>query len=181
MRTLFFDTETTGKAFFNLPPEDPRQPRIASLACIMADGSRELATLSLVIKPEGWTIPDEAVAIHGITTEIATRDGMSIESALHWFMEILAPAGQVVAHNIQFDKLMLRREAGVGVFDGKKTYCTMEAMTPICNLPGNYGPKWPKLEEAYLHCFGRKPLVSHDALADCRACKEIYDWLNKEL
>jgi len=60
----------------------------------------------------------------------------------------------------------------------RKSFCTMKEMTPICKIPGRYDEfKWPRLTEAYRHAFGGEFGNAHDALADVRACKEIYFWL----
>lgn len=59
---LFFDTETTGL----------KSPHIVQLAALLTEeDGRECARLNVIIQPEGWTIPDEAAAVHGITTDIA--------------------------------------------------------------------------------------------------------------
>jgi hypothetical protein len=51
----------------------------------------------------------------------------------------------------------------------------MLAMTKKCNLPGRFGkPKWPKLQEAYKWCFNKEFDKAHDAMADIRACKEVF-------
>jgi hypothetical protein len=52
-------------------------------------------------------------------------------------------------------------------------------MVNICKLPSKYPGeyKWPRLIEAYRHAFGKDFTGAHDALADVRACKEIYFWL----
>jgi len=172
---LFFDTETTGKANMRLPASHPTQPRLVQLACILADGVEEVAVLSCIVKPSGFEIPLEASNVHGITTEVATSQGIALESALKVFSELAALAGQYVAHNIGFDLLVMTRE--LGKWQVRPNFCTMEAMTPICELPGPYGFKWPRLSEAYEHAF-QTPLVgAHDALADVRACKRLYDWL----
>ena len=172
---MFFDTETTGKANMKLPASHPTQPRLVQLACILADGSDEVAVLSCIVKPSGFEIPLEASNIHGITTEIATSQGVALESALALFSELAALTEQYVAHNIGFDLLVMIRE--LGNWQVRPTFCTMEAMTPICELLGPYGFEWPRLSEAYEHAF-HEPLVgAHDALADVRACKRLYDWL----
>lgn len=69
----FFDTETTGLPLFKEPSEHPGQPHIVQLgACLVDLDSREvLSTLDVMIKPDGWLIPDKVDAIHGITTEKA--------------------------------------------------------------------------------------------------------------
>lgn len=177
MRTLFFDCETTGKCDFKRPPGDPRQPRLVQLAAVLTEGQEELASLSCVVCPTGFTIPEEASGIHGITTEKALASGLALGAVLDLFHQMMQKADGFVAHNIDFDRLIMTRELGHWPSE-KPAFCTMKATTALCNLPGPYGPKWPKLSEAYQHFF-REPLANaHDALADVRACMRVYNWLH---
>src|ERR1051326_4611342 len=58
---LFFDTETTGKYEFGLPPDDHRQPHIVQLAALLSDDSgKEIASMNAIIRPDGFIIPPEA-------------------------------------------------------------------------------------------------------------------------
>ena len=183
---LFFDTETTGKALFKAPPEHPQQPHIVQLAAILfEDSGEERGSLNAIIKPEGWTIPEEAAAIHGITTEIALKCGIPLMSAFSVFSNFLNLSDTLIAHNIQFDALILSvalsRLNGSGPVkcaEKLKTtprFCTMHSTTQLCKLPGNYGDfKWPKLTEAHKHLFGTDVEGAHDAMADVRACARIY-------
>jgi len=187
---LIFDCETTGKANFRLPATHPSQPRIVQLAAVLLDDDlSERAAFSFIIKPYGWTIPDEAAAIHGITTQIAMRVGIEISTALSQLCWFSMKARTRIAHNIDFDDLMIAVEfAHAGdewAVDDMSSFCTMHAMTPICRLPsvspyarpGEF--KWPKLTEAYKHCFGREMEGAHDALADVRGCADVYRWLKQ--
>lgn len=64
----------------------------------------------------------------------------------------------------------------------KPLYCTMEAASPIVNLPptekmiatGMTKPKSPKLEDCIKHFFGEDLADAHDAMADCVGCKRVY-------
>lgn len=72
----FFDTETTSKADFRSPPDAPHQPRLVQFAALLCDDAgEEVSSVSIIIKPNGFTIPEEASKIHGITTEIANARG----------------------------------------------------------------------------------------------------------
>lgn len=183
---LFYDTETTGKADFRAPASSPRQPRIVQLGALLTDdGGHEVQSLNLIIKPNGFKIPAEASAIHGITDEIANLIGVDAKDALGLFRWFWSLAHVTVAHNKEFDLLMLDVEAhhlGMEQWDEPKSeFCTMAAMTPICQLPGNYGDfKWPKLQEAHKHCFGHEFADAHDAMADVRACAKVYFWLKSQ-
>lgn len=180
---LFFDTETTGKADFRSKPDAPHQPRLVQLGALLTDdGGEEMACIDLIITPEGFTIPESASSIHGITTDVARAYGVGLEVALPAFAQLCTKPHVIVAHNIDFDLLIMRGEylrasCEDDPFDGAKLFCTMQAMTPICNIPGPYGPKWPKLIEAYRHCFGEDFSGAHSAMADVRACARVYRWL----
>jgi DNA polymerase III epsilon subunit-like protein len=180
---LFFDTETTGKADFRAPCYAPQQPRLVQLAALLTDDAGdELGSVNLIIKPSGFEIPVEATAVHGISTQAASLSGVALHHALGLFVALAEQADALVAHNIQFDELVMASEAHR--FDymipHRITFCTMQRMTPICRLPGKYGDfKWPNLQEAHRHCFRHEFVDAHDALADVRACKAVFFWLKQ--
>lgn len=189
---LFFDTETTGKADFRSDHDAPIQPHIVQLAAILTqDDGTERGSINVIIKPDGWTIPDEAASIHGITTEIAEVFGVQLDSALALFSNLIHASDELVAHNIDFDVfvtqcdlLRCRKQPGASVCSDRlgniRKFCTMKSSTNICKLPGNYGKyKWPKLTEAHKHFFGTEVEGAHDAMVDLRACKRIYFALTK--
>jgi NAD(P)-dependent dehydrogenase (short-subunit alcohol dehydrogenase family) len=62
---LFYDTETSGLPMFGQPSEHPDQPHVVQLgACLVdLDPWQTLATLDVMVRPEGWTIPDEVAAM----------------------------------------------------------------------------------------------------------------------
>lgn len=174
MSVLFFDTETTDLPDYKSPP-GPHQPHVVQLAAVLlADGEeRSLATL---IQPAGWKIHPKAEETHGITLQRAAAEGRPIADVVAEFDQMLSQATLVVAHNVKFDRLLmdseyarLRRRCA-----WPATFCTMVTCTDILRLPGFRGYKWPRLEEAYRFFFHRLPAAAHDALADVRACQEIY-------
>ncbi len=183
MTILFFDTETTG-----LPPRRGTLasdvecwPRIVEIAWTLADArGREKRSRSLVVRPDGFSIPRDATRIHGITTKMALETGVALASALEAFEKDLAGADLVVAHNLAFDGGVVgaefhragRRESPL---DGVEGHCTMEASTDLCRLPGKWGGyKWPRLEELHRFLFGAGVENAHDALADVRACARCF-------
>ncbi len=182
----FYDTETTGLPDFKKPAEDPSHPHIVQLGAILCDASRRVVSeINVLIRPDGWTVPPEATAIHGITQEMAERYGLKLETAIKLFLALADRAELLVAHNYDFDEKMVRREfhhIGAPVvaeaFRARAKYCTMKAATPICQLPGKYGFKWPNLQEAHTHFLGRPFDGAHDAMADVRACMAVYYAMN---
>lgn len=184
---LFFDTETTGlPKNWKAPVTDldnwPRMIQIGWLYCDK-DGKR-LSTGNHIIKPEGFDIPTGASDVHGITTEMAIEKGESLEEILNTFNDLIEQASFIVAHNINFDKMILgaeliRKNISSGFGDAPKI-CTMKSATTYCNIPGRYGPKWPTLSELHIHLFGKDFEGAHDAFADIEATEKCF-WELKRL
>lgn len=190
---LIYDTETTGLPKWSEPSEHPDQPRVVQLCAELVDReSREVvAAMHSIIKPDGWTVPDEVAAIHGISTAKAEAVGNRIDIVLPMFMEMWERASLRVAHNESFDMRMMRIEImrcptrEVEQADHWKVgpaFCTMANSTKILNLPptgkmiatGRKGPKPPNLAEAYQHFTGTPLVNAHNATADTAACRAVY-------
>ncbi len=186
MTYLFFDTETTGLPNFYKEPSDPVQPRICQLGAILSDEEgRVKAEINLLIKPDNYVISPELSAIHGITQEDAMKYGLSIKGALSIFDRLLCMSKMVIAHNVKFDLFMLKIEStlsGVELHVPLNPYCTVEKSKDILQIPptakmlssGIKGYKSPNLQEAHEHFFNRKFEGAHDAMADVRACKDVF-------
>ncbi len=186
MKRLYFDTETTG----TLPrwgASLANAPHIVQLAAsLRCDARGVLASINVIIRPDGWTIPAEAAAVHGITTETAMELGIPIVVALACFSQMVSVADQVVAHNMDFDDPVvgfeIERLGKVNRLLEKPKFCTMKASVDIVKIPptpkmvraGFNHYKSPSLMETYVHLFGREFDSAHDALADVNACAEIH-------
>ena len=188
MKSLFFDTETTGKADFRAAPNAEHQPRLVQIGAILQDDEtgRIFGELNLLVKPNGkFTIPEDATKVHGISTDMAESLGVPLLHALEAFCSMAKAAQQYVCHNADFDLIVTQGECLRMVVPWVKhqAFCTMQTSTPICQLPNPMFPgrfKWPRLEEVYQFAF-KKPLeLAHDAMADVRACRDVYYWLQKQ-
>jgi DNA polymerase-3 subunit epsilon len=186
---LFFDTETTGFYQDRLPVDHPDQPYIVQIAAqLCEDDGVPRAGFSLIVDP-GISIPSRASEVHGITDEVAAQFGVSLEFALSAFTHLYQRSDLVCAHNIKFDRGVI--EAAISrhyrkVMPLRKPlFCTMEASTPIINLPptermravGIDRPKPPKLEECIRHFFNEDLDGAHDAMVDVSACRRVYQHL----
>lgn len=196
---LVFDTETSGLPLFNEPSEDPRQPHIVQLGALLydLDARKRIASIDVIVRPDGWTIPDEVAAIHGITTEHAMDVGVPETTAVEMLLQ-LWDAGSGgrrlrIAHNESFDARIVRiackrhidPRAGIPLSDDWKAgraECTQLLSTPILKLPptekmraaGRFHHKSANLLEAYKHFTGRDLVNAHSAMADVQACLEVY-------
>jgi len=183
---LFFDTETTGFYDDRLPADHSAQPHLVQLAALLAeDDGRDVMSVSLIINPE-VPIPSRASDVHGITNEIAQVRGVPSKVAMGIFAHMCSLADLAVAHNVKFDKGVIEaaqsRRCGRIFTMQTPTFCTMEAASPIVNLPptermlaaGFNKPKPPKLEECIQHFFGEQLEGAHDAMIDVAACRRVF-------
>ncbi len=182
-----FDTETTGLIDWKMPNDHPCQPNMVSLAAIQLDENlNELASIYVLVRPEGWEIPAEATAIHGITTAVAYQYGLPINSVLRLIEQLTASCGTVAGFNIEYDRRIVHLESlralkPLAIDHQPEFFCVMKSMTDICKIPHKTrgGFKFPKLAEAYQHATGKELYSAHNALADVRATVEVYRYLKK--
>ena len=178
---LFFDTETTGLPRDWKAPvtQTNNWPRMVQLAWLQYDDQEKLISeANYIIKPDGYNIPSDTAAIHGITTEIALEKGSDLSSVLSEFSTAVSGAKMLIAHNMDFDEKVIGAEyvrMGMksGIFETSR-FCTMKTTTDLCRIPGNYGYKWPKLEELHRFLFGSDFEGAHDALVDVKVCVKCY-------
>lgn len=190
MRTaLVYDTETTGLPMFHEPSDDPRQPHIVQIGALLVDidSRKVLSTLDVVVKPDGWTIPDEVAAIHGITNELAGDVGVSESLALGMLLDLWAGRPRI-AHNESFDARIVRiaqhryDESEVDAWKAGAAQCTQVLSTPILKLPptekmiraGRNHHKSANLGEAYRFFTGKELDGAHSAIVDARACMDVF-------
>jgi DNA polymerase-3 subunit epsilon len=176
---LIFDTETTGLKNYKAPKTHPSQPRMVQLGAILMEDNGEVrGEVNLIIKPDGWTVPAEAAAVHGITTEIAEKYGIPVVIALNIFNRFSVMADTLVAHNFDYDDTVMQSEfARIGKdpeYLKKNSFCTMQAATNVVKIPSSRGFKYPKLQETHKFLFGTEFEGAHDAMADVRACGRVY-------
>lgn len=187
---LIYDTETTGLPDFKAPSEAPHQPHIVQLAACLVDldTRQTISSMDVICRPDGWTIPDDIAAIHGITTEHALDVGIPESLAVGMFMEMWS--GRLrIAHNEPFDARILRialmrfeDEQTADKWKAGTSDCTARLATPICKIPptpkmvaaGFNKFKTANLGEAYRHFTGKELENAHRAMADVQGCMEVF-------
>jgi len=202
MKILPFDTETTGIPDWHNPSEAPHQPHLVEIAAILAEGGEEIDRFHTIVRPDGWTIPADVAAIHGITQERAMDEGIPEADAIEGFLALHRRGDMRVAHNESFDARILRiaikrfagatqeeRDAVADAFKAAPRYCTCNAAKPIMQLPptekmkanarfrNSYKP--PTLGEAHEFFLGEPLEDAHSALADALGCWRVYEKLQE--
>lgn len=191
---LFWDTETTGLPQKGLPDNHPSQPKLVQLGALLTDDyGVERAVLDVMVKPNGWVIPEATAKIHGITTELATQCGVPLTIAVGMFLNLLYLAEEHGGHNIEFDIGIIRMAlAQLGRPMSRpwpKKFCTKEMADPFTKIPPTarmkaYGHgnkfKAPSLSEATRFFFDEELDGAHNAMIDVRGCARVY-WHIKTL
>lgn len=191
-----YDTETTGLPDWKSPSEAEHQPHIVDLCGMLFTPEGELVDMmEALIRPDGWVIPDDVIALHGITNEFATINGVDEREALATFGKMHKRGSLRVAHNESFDARIIR--IGIKRFFGDPpaerykqmpTYCTALKSKPVCQLPPtdkmkatNFKNtfKTPTVGEALRILCGEEMEEAHRAKPDTRACAKVYFALQK--
>lgn len=188
MKVLLFDTETTGlpKTRNSAIKGPDNWPHIVSISWIIldADTNTILKKASYIVRPNGWTIPQDSIAIHRITNENAQLNGVPLSDAMYAFLN--EEPDILVAHNADFDynvlvnaiKWDLRMDP---VVLDKPVFCTMKLSKNICRIPSRYGFKAPKLSELYEFVMKKPPTAGslHGSLYDAEILTEIVQSCNE--
>ena len=131
-----------------------------------------------LIKMTDTIISPGATRIHGITMAMSLAEGKPIADALAAFRGSLEQADVLVAHNMKFDFNVLGAEFYRDIRENPLAdvahYCTMEAATDYCALPGKYSNKWPTLAELHHKLFSRPFDGAHNAAVDVSVTRQCY-------
>ncbi|WMW78131.1 DNA polymerase III subunit alpha [Flavobacterium sp. 20NA77.7] len=181
---LIFDTETTGlpKSWSAPITDTDNWPRCVQIAWQLHDEMGNLVEhQDYLIRPEGFNIPYDAEQVHGISTDLATAQGILLTEMLEKFNVALSKASYVVGQNVGFDINIMGCEfhraglqtplLGMNVLDT----CT-ETTAELLRLPGGRGGKFklPTLTELHEYLFGQKFSEAHNATADVEATTRCF-------
>jgi DNA polymerase-3 subunit epsilon len=197
MKILVYDFETQNLPLFDQPSDDPRQPHIVQAAAALVDTEtrQTIASIDLIARPDGWTIPAEVARIHGITTERAREVGIEEEVVVSVIWNLWLSADYRLAHNEGFDsrifRIALKRfmdEEAADIWKAGKAECTARLATPYCKLPptgkmlaaGRKHYKTANLSEAHKALCGEDFANAHSAMADVQAAMRVY-WAIKDV
>ncbi|MEZ4890701.1 MAG: DNA polymerase III subunit alpha [Crocinitomicaceae bacterium] len=189
---IIFDTETTGlPRNWNAPITDTDNwPRVVQLAWQLHDAmGNVIEHKDFLVKPEGFDIPYDAERIHGISTELATTYGESLQTVLAEFNIALSKAKFVVGQNIQFDINVMGCELHRTNIESPMLQmpvldtCT-EVTANLCKIPGGRGGRFklPTLTELHQFLFNVPFAEAHNATADVEATTRcFFELIRKEV
>jgi len=181
---LIFDTETTGlPKRWDAPITDTDNwPRCIQIAWQLHDSmGRLIEHQDYMVRPDGFNIPYDAERIHGISTDLALEQGISLTEALEKFNIALSKSKFIVGQNVGFDVNIMGSEfhrqgletplAAMKVLDT----CT-EITAEMLRLPGGRGGRFklPTLTELHQYLFNEPFAEAHNATADVEATTRCF-------
>ncbi|KHJ38488.1 DNA polymerase III subunit alpha [Pedobacter glucosidilyticus] len=189
---LIFDTETTGlPKRWDAPITDTDNwPRCIQIAWQLHDDMGNLlSNEDYLIKPEGFNIPYDAEKVHGISTELATEQGLPLADVLVKFNAAIAQAKFIVGQNIKFDLNIMgcefHRFQIATELNSKPILDTCTEVTAsLLQLPGGRGGKFklPTLTELHQYLFQVPFGEAHNATADVEATTRcFFELLRKDV
>ncbi|MDP0500122.1 MAG: 3'-5' exonuclease [Verrucomicrobiota bacterium JB022] len=181
---LFLDTETTGLAS---TPVVTRQnflqwPRVIAVAWLLVDAERNIRSQQrLLIRPDGFKVPGNIQLLTGLAQHQLEAEGIPIAAALERLEADLAPATQIIGHNLRFDLNVLAserlRRADHTRFPPAhlKLVCTLHLASKSREVRKQTGLSGRiPLRLLYAGLMGREIAGHHDPLQDALACRDIY-------
>lgn len=178
------DTETTGQV--------AGYHDVASIGIQPLDSDLEymLDPFYIEIKPDHPERADPvAMAKNGFTVDYLLQTGVDSHTAIDIFIDWknklgLPPGKRIIplAHNFPFDKSMLLALFGQELYDEcfawayRDSMALASSMNDICNAVGNKAP-FPSISlPAICKAYGIPCENAHNALADARACAQVYKY-----
>lgn len=181
---LIFDTETTGlPRNWNAPLTDSDNwPRCIQIAWQLHDAmGNVIEHQDYLVQPEGFNIPFDAEKIHGISTELAQAQGISLEEVVEKFNIALSKSKFIVGQNVGFDLNIMGAEYHrLGLENPLLDFPVLDTCTEttaqLCQLPGGRGGKFklPTLTELHEFLFKVPFSEAHNATADVEATTRCF-------
>jgi DNA polymerase III subunit alpha len=181
---LIFDTETTGlpKSWSAPITDTDNWPRCIQIAWQLHDEMGNLVEhQDYLVKPEGFNIPYDAERIHGVSTELATEQGISMIEVLEKFNIALSKTKYIVGQNVGFDVNIMgcefhRFNIGSDLTQMPVLDTCTETTAELLKLPGGRGGRFklPTLTELHQYLFNQPFSEAHNATADVEATTRCF-------
>ena len=181
--TIAWDTETTGLSV---------SARLVSIAMVCFDAdSNVTSTYHEIIRPERDVyFTPQSVAIHGISRQRASSEGLPFDEVFERICEIVHAAGSgvtLVGHNASFDRMVLQRELAcrgistsrtgfdfINAKDGSHSFeCTLKLARLLKVMPNNKKGNYT-LSTLHTELLHETFDGAHDALNDAKAAGRLF-------
>ena len=186
MKTLLsFKTETNGLPLWRERSNNEGQPHIVRLAAVLCNAETQeiIGDMDVLIRPDGWTIPQETIDVHGITVERAEKEGIAESVAIEVFLIMVREASTVVSSNKQFNSRIIRialKRFSTDVHqeawnDNKENhFCAMKM------AKDDTGNKSLILSDAFAHYTNQQAEDNSDSLVNAASSAKVFFAINSK-
>lgn len=197
MKLLILDTETTGlpKNRNSSIYSTNEWPNVIQISYIVIDTTLQTDDKYIITDKVNtyikikFPIPQDSIAIHGITDDTLNTKGVDITYALNLLNNAINNCDLIIGHNISFDKQLLIveniRHNIISSFPKKPSFCTMKMYKEFCNIyiTKNTKPylKYPTLQELHQATFNETITNLHNSYVDVLICTRCYFKLNYDV
>jgi len=186
MKTILaYKTETNGLPDWIAPSDASHQPHIVRLSAILfnAETKEKIDYFDVLVRPDGWSIPQEAINSHGITEEAAEKLGIDESAAIELFHKLLFEAGDEVIRvtsNKYFNSRIIRI-ASKRFLDEEKQQFLANKENHFCvgsMAKGFFNVKQISIDDAYSHFENDIESISETSLGDAEKAAKVYFAIN---
>jgi len=158
--------------------------RIVTLSWGRYSDNHQIKLVSRIIKPVDFVIPSDSIRFHGITSDVANREGcMMVDVLREFYGDIMGSV--IVCHNLNFVINIILNEAHrldqnnlIDYLEGSNKICTGRSTMALVGLRNNAGGyKMPKLGELYKWCARRELPVGMGSIGYVKVLASIYGHL----
>lgn len=178
---LIIDIETSGLPIKT--NQETKYPEIVQISWILTNTKGTIIKKNSLIVDTPFLTTNNKSDLINIDFEIAKKVCFPIDYILEKLLEDIKICDFVVAHNIEFDLDILgyyfTKKYGANPFEKKTHICTMKSTVNFCQIPNNYGYKYPKLSELYSKLFSHNVKNYHNAEIDVFLTLKCFKKLKK--
>lgn len=181
---LIIDIETNGlpKNWTASINDTSNWPRCVQIAWQLHDDKGKIIKKkNYLIKPNGYNISSDAEKVHGISTELAMIEGISMNKMLVKLDKVLKKSRYIVGHSLdfilkvigcEFLRLDFKNDLHLKTPIDTCTGLTVELM----KLPGGIGGKYkfPKLSELHFFLFGKSINDKNNSKTDVKIIAKCF-------
>ena len=174
-----YKCESNGLINYREPSDRDNQPHLVRLSAVKTIDGEVIGGFDAIIKPDGWIIPNETIAFHGVTQSHANGQGKPEKEVINKFLKF-CEGSTLITSSKYFNKRMIRiatkRYCHISVSDAwndnEDHYCV------ISQAKKKMGMKKLTLEEAaktYEFEYHKG-----DSMLDAETTAKIYFLINKD-
>lgn len=183
---LFLDTETSDLLHGQQSLTDPVQPWAVGVAAELLDKDFvPLMHIRALIKAEGRKIRQDAYEVHGISSAMAERYGLSQVVVLGTLVHMMGKARFLIGHGIEYDRTVIEgqlqrmgKDTNKWMRPGVEMVCTMKEAAEYCRIEPNFEGgtfRWPSLDAAGEILLGAAAREGkHDAWVDMKRAQGVF-------